>query len=60
MKYNMKPRSYEEKKKEIWLSSLTKNPYTSRKLEKTMVNTKRNQKLGLHKDCGPTKDGQLE
>ena len=33
-----------------------KNPYTNRKFENQWTK----QKLRLHNDCGPTKDGQLE
>ena len=49
----------QEKKKEIWLSPMTKAPTPTEKSKKQLDNIKRHQKLRFHNDCGPTKDGQL-
>ena len=41
--------------------SYDKSHYTHKKIEKAMrQHVKRHQKLWLHNDCGPNKDGQLE
>ena len=45
--------SVEEKKKEIWLSSIQK-PLYQQKIRKPMDNTKSHQNLRLHNECGPT------
>ena len=47
------------KKKEIWLSPITK-PLYQQKIQKVVDNTNRHQKLPLHNDYGPTMDGQFE
>ena len=45
---------FQEKKKEIWPSPMTK-PLYQQKIWKPKDNThKRHQKLRLHNDCGPT------
>ena len=46
--------AYQEKKKEIWPSPMTKTPYTNRKFENQRTTHRRHQKLRLHNDCGPT------
>ena len=41
-------------------SVLWRKPHTNRKFNKQLTTQKRQQKLRLHNDCEPTKDGQLE
>ena len=43
-----------QKAREIWLSPMTKVPTSTEKSKKQHDNTKRHQKLRLHKDCRPT------
>ena len=45
---------------DIWLSPVTKTSTPTEKSKKQRDNIKRHQKLWLHNDCGPTKDGHLE
>ena len=40
--------------------SYDKKPYTNRTFENQWTTQKRHQKLRLHNDSGPTKEGQLE
>ena len=43
-----------DKKKEIWLSRMTKTPTPETNTKRNMTTQKRHKKLRLHNDCGPT------
>ena len=49
-----------KRKKEIWLSPLTKTPTPTENSKTNRQHKNATKKLRLHNDCGPTLDGQLE